>query len=225
MKILVGANSSLSESLCRSFQDAQLIVVGRDKPNYIASINDKKIIFIKTDYEETDQLVNELQKYDNLEVIFVGIGAAPKLVINFESEQIAEEINKNVVFAVSLISKLLPKMLTKEFGRYIFIGSTESDKGVPGGAIYAIIKKSLEALSKNLAIEYGKFNISSNVIKIGFLENGYSNAIPTKYKDRIRERIPANKELQVQSIGNLIDFILTTPDINGGILNIDQGLY
>ena len=225
MKILIGANSNLAESLCRSFQDLQVVVVGQNKPDYIASINDKKIIFLKTNYEETDQLVSELQNYDNLEVIFVGIGSAPKLVINLEHEQIADEKNKNIVFAVRLVRKLLPKMLTEEFGRYIFFGSTESDKGVPGGAIYAIIKKSLEALSKNLAIEYGKFNISSNVIKIGFLENGYSSAIPTKYKDRIRERIPANKELQIQSIGDLIDFILVTPDINGGILNIDQGLY
>jgi len=225
MKILIGANSNLTESLCRSFQDSQVVVVGRNKPDYIASINDKKITFLKTNYEELDQLVGELQEYDNLQVIFVGIGSAPKLVISLNHEQIADETNKNIVFAVSLVSRLLPKMLKEEFGRYIFIGSTESDKGVPGGAIYAMIKKSLEALSKNLAIEYGKFNISSNMIKIGFLENGYSNAIPTKYKDRIRERIPSNKELQVQSIGDLIDLILATPDINGGILNIDQGLY
>ena len=225
MKILIGANSNLTESLCRSFQDLQVVVVGRNKPDYIDSIRGKKIIFLKTDYEETDQLVGELQSYDNLEVIFVGIGSAPNLVINLEHEQIADEIDRNIIFPVRLISKLLPKMLTQEFGRYIFIGSTESDKGVPGGAVYAMIKKSLEALSKNLAIEYGKFNISSNVIKIGFLENGYSSAIPAKYKDRIRERIPANQELQVQSISDLIEFTLATPDINGGILNIDQGLY
>jgi NAD(P)-dependent dehydrogenase (short-subunit alcohol dehydrogenase family) len=161
MKILIGANSNLTESLCRSFQDSQVVVVGRNKPDYIASINDKKIIFLKTDYKETDQLVGELQNYDNLQVIFVGIGSAPKLVIDLNHEQIADEANKNIVFAVSLVSRLLPKMLKEEFGRYIFIGSTESDKGVTGGAIYAIIKKSLEALSKNLAIEYGKFNISS----------------------------------------------------------------
>jgi 3-oxoacyl-[acyl-carrier protein] reductase len=225
MKILIGANSNLTESLCRSFQDSQVVVVGRNKPDYISSINDKKIIFLKTNYEELDQLAAELQEYDNLQVIFVGIGSVPKLVIDLNHEQIADETNKNIVFAVSLVSRLLPKMINEEFGRYIFIGSTESDKGVPGGAIYAMIKKSLEALSKNLAIEYGKFNISSNMIKIGFLENGYSNAIPTKYKDRIRERIPSNKDLQVQSIGDLIDLILATPDINGGILNIDQGLY
>jgi NADP-dependent 3-hydroxy acid dehydrogenase YdfG len=145
MKILIGANSNLTESLCRSFQDSQVVVVGRNKPDYIASINDKKIIFLKTNYEELDRLVEELQEYDNLQVIFVGIGSAPKLVISLNHEQIADETNKNIVFAVSLVSRLLPKMLKEEFGRYIFIGSTESDKGVPGGAIYAIIKKSLEA--------------------------------------------------------------------------------
>lgn len=225
MKILIGANSNLTESLCRSFQDSQVVVVGRNKPGYIDLINGERIIFLKTNYEDIDQLVGELQNYDKLEVIFLGIGSAPKLVINLEHEQIADEINRNIVFAVRLVSRLLPKMLTEEYGRFIFIGSTESDKGVPGGAMYAVIKRSLEAFSKNLAIEYGKFNISSNVIKIGFLENGYSSAIPAKYKDKIRERIPANKELQVQSIGDLIDLILSTPDINGGILNIDQGLY
>ena len=86
MKILIGANSYLTESLCRSFQDSQVVVVGRNKPGYIDLINGKRIIFLKTNYEDIDQLVGELQNYDNLEVIFLGIGSAPRLVINLEHE-------------------------------------------------------------------------------------------------------------------------------------------
>ena len=135
-----------------------------------------------------------------------------------------KEFSENVGFSQSVISEVLPGMMRNNFGRFIFIGSKISSMGVIGGASYEVIKSSQKGLSRTLAIEYARYGVTSNVIDIGFLENGYSEKLKSKAVERLKQRIPQTTKLNPNEIAETIKLILSSTSINGSVITVDQGI-
>jgi NAD(P)-dependent dehydrogenase (short-subunit alcohol dehydrogenase family) len=75
-----------------------------------------------------------------------------------------------------------------------------------------------------LAIEYARYGVTSNVIDIGFLENGYSAKLKSTAIERLRQRIPQTTKLDPNEIAETIKLILSSTSINGSVINVDQGI-
>lgn len=222
MKVLIGANAELTIRLVNEFKDKEdLVLVGRNVPPNI-DLNDK-LLFLKTDYSDISWC-SKVAKFDNLQIIFVGTNVRPDLLVNLEQKEVSEVLKFEIEFAINCVKFLIPEMLKKNYGRFIYMGSKESSRGVVGGGLYSIVKNAQIGLSRSTAVEYAKFGITSNVIQLGYLPFGYSTKLKSIEVDNLKKRIPTNKSLSVANIASLIETICESESINGAVIDVDQAV-
>ena len=101
---------------------------------------------------------------------------------------------------------VVPSMMAQKWGRVIHI-SSRAHYGNPGQTNYSAAKAGLIGFSRALALEQGKFNITSNAIAPGFIETELVKALPTY--ERIKEAALAR---------NSMPYVGTPEDVASAIL-------
>ena len=82
----------------------------------------------------------------------------------------------------------------------------------------------MNGLSASLATEYGKFNITSNILSLGYFKSNLWQAIPNKIKKERLKDIPSRKLGSIKNISNAIEFIINSEYVNKSIIKIDGGI-
>lgn len=65
---------------------------------------------------------------------------------------------------------LLPAMRRRRWGRIVIVGSLVGATGARGNGIYSTLKAAQEALARGLALDYGPFGVTANVVAPGFID-------------------------------------------------------
>ncbi len=104
-----------------------------------------------------------------------------------------EAISGDLLGNIKLIKALLPHMLDKKFGRIIFISSLSSQMGTSLYSGYIAAKSGMEGIIRNLAVEYSKYNILSNSIRLGLIKTNRNRAV---WKRDSYQKIVSNIVLQ-----------------------------
>jgi len=224
MILIIGANSAITPNLIPFLNDKTIVLSGRSKPDFSQKFDNLgfKLSFIPTDYCDASKVVQALPDSEKLTVLFAGISSEPTLLINLDQNQIESELLSNLKFSTELVSLLIPKMISNHFGRFVFLGSKESSRGVAGGAIYAMIKQAQIGLSRTIAVECARFGITSNVLQLGLLNDGYSKKMQLKEIEKLRARIPTKNQLEYKDISHQINVLIEATGINGAVIDIDQ---
>ena len=217
MKIIIGANAFLSNCLLEEWHKQNILLVGR-KPSQ--KILEYKLNFIETNYANAKEVSAILRNQTKMEVIFAGISSEPALIIDANPAKLMNDFELNVIFSLEIIKYLLPEMIRQNYGRFIFIGSQESDLGVIGGVGYSIIKNSQKAINTNLAIEYRRFNITSNIVRIGYLGEGYSSKLPAKRKKELFVANNGGFRTNPKHVAKAIDEVLSDKNMNGKTFDV-----
>ena len=79
-------------------------------------------------------------------------------------------------------------------------------------------------MSRVLAKEYARFNITSNVLVLGSFEEGLFNTLSDNLKNKLLEQIPSKQLGKVSNIANAVDFLIKSEYVNGAVINIDGGM-
>jgi 3-oxoacyl-[acyl-carrier protein] reductase len=139
----------------------------------------------------------------------------------------------NKVLAVNLtgpflcIKHILPIMRENNWGRIINISSVVPQIGVAGTAAYSVSKSGLAGLTKTVAKETSKNNITINTISLGYFDAGMLYQIPEEMRDQIRNTIPKKSFGNPMEIVQCMLFLCNenASYITGQIININGGLY
>lgn len=130
----------------------------------------------------------------------------------------------NLRGAFLLTRALLPVMIQERWGRIIHISSVAGMQGHVGTIAYATSKSGLVGMSRVLAREYARFNITSNILVLGYFEQGLAIDLPDDLKRKMADQIPSKQFGKVSNIANAIDFLIKSEYVNGALINIDGGL-
>lgn len=111
-------------------------------------------------------------------------------------------------------------------GRIINISSIIGSRGYTGLAAYSASKAGLDGLTRALARENGRRNITVNSIAPGYLDTEMSSALSAKKRDQIIRRTPMQRLGTVEDITPAISFLLSNDAafITGQTLTIDGGI-
>jgi 2-hydroxycyclohexanecarboxyl-CoA dehydrogenase len=138
----------------------------------------------------------------------------------------------NLTGALHMHHAVLPGMVARGGGRIVNIASDAARGGSSGEAVYAACKGGLVALSKTLAREHARHNITVNVVcpgptdtalLAGFAE-GASN--PEKLMEAFKKAIPLGRIGQPDDLAGAIVF-LSSGDasfITGQVISVSGGL-
>ena len=122
-------------------------------------------------------------------------------------------------------------MVKQKYGRIINISST-SALGNRGQANYATAKAGLQGLTKTLAIELGKYGITTNAVAPGFIETEMTretaSRIGISFEQLIEaslSQIPAGRSGKPDDIANAVAFFADEKSsyVNGQVLYVAGG--
>ena len=226
MIIIVGGNSSLTNSLLQAFGNENKFALFCRKPPEIPIEFKEVVTYQNTDYVDSKIAVENCFKFNDgkLVVIWVATPFPRQLMVNMDTKDQEDSIKTGVQYPVAVTTGLIPKMMEARFGRFIFIGSSLAKMGDQGSGIYTIVKGAQKALSRAIAVEYGRFGITSNVLDIGPLENGLAVGLPESRISEYRQRTPSKQFTQRSHIANLAKFLVANQSINGEVIDVDVGM-
>jgi gluconate 5-dehydrogenase len=111
-----------------------------------------------------------------------------------EPEAFARLIDVDLSAAHALITRVVPGMIERGWGRLILVTSIAGDLAVPGAASYIAAKGGLAALARALAAELGDKGITSNALSPGFFATETNAKLAASPQgQRQRERCPAKR--------------------------------
>ncbi len=225
MIILTGASGGIGQQIIKPLSkfDNVIGIYNLTKPK----IDLKNVSFIKIDLLKEKEILKFIKKIGSSEKNITLINCAgvkkDNLIINQSYKQWKSIIDLNLNTSFLLSKHLLRKMIFNQWGRVIFISSSGARNGDLGTGAYSSSKTGLIGLSKVISKEYGKYNITSNIIELGAFDTGMYKKLNQKIRNKIIKKIPADKLGQKEDIVNTIKFIIDTSFINGSVVKIDGG--
>ena len=114
-------------------------------------------------------------------------------------------------------------------GQILNISATLHYTGTPLQIHVSAAKAGVDALTRQLAVEWGRYGIRSNAIAPGPIEDteGMSRLVPEPVKEKLRRAIPLGRFGRIHDIEQAALFLCSDAAsyINGAILVVDGGQW
>ena len=235
-KILItGATGGIGNSLVKKYVELEgTILATGTKEDRLEEIKKKfpKINVIKFDisnHSKIEEFVdNAALELGGLDVLINNAGMnMDNLSLRMKDEEWKNVININLSSTFLLSKYSIKKMLKNKFGRIVNITSVVGHTGNLGQSNYSASKAGIIGMSKSLAIEYAKKNITINCVSPGFILSDMTMNIAEKVKLYLTSRIPMGKLGTGEDVSNSAAFLSSEQAsyITGETLHVNGGMY
>ena len=145
------------------------------------------------------------------------------LLINVKKNQIKNIFQSNLNEPINLLKEIIPHMMRNKFGRVIFVSSSAVENGFPGNIAYSTTKSALMGLSGTISKEYKNFNITCNIISLGYFDTKMWKSLSNSKRDSLLKNTLSQKLGNPLSIYELIKLIIKFKEINLSKIYLDGG--
>lgn len=234
--IITGGARGIGKGIARSFVEAGARVVIADllEQEGRATAAELGAKFVRTDVTSADQV------QDLVAQVVAQHGGLDTLVNNamwFEFKQITEmdeaswdrTLNVGLKSVFLLCKYGLPQLIERGGGSVINISSPNGIISNPGFPAYSAAKGGLNALTRNLAIDYGPKGVRTNAICPGFIETERARELamlnPGDYAAAV-DCHPVGRVGRPEDVGAMAVFLASDAAgfVNGAVLTVDGGL-
>lgn len=173
-----------------------------------------------------NDLKNLLEKLNENFLTWIHFGAIREqsLLIDNDLESIQKSIDINFLPNFYAVKYLTPKMISKKFGRFIFVNSSKANLGDVGSFAYSLGKGCNNTLQKNIVLELSRFNITSNTLFLGYFDTNMWKNLDPIIKKKLISEVPNKSLSDINSISSTIDYLINNPSVNNAKIKIDNGL-
>ena len=149
------------------------------------------------------------------------------LSLRMKDEEWKKVIDINLTSTFLLSKYSIKKMLKNKFGRVVNITSVVGHTGNLGQANYAASKSVIIGMSKSLAMEYAKKNITVNCVSPGFIDTSMTKSLAEKVRLFLTSRIPMGRLGTGEDVSNCVVFLSSDEAsyITGETLHVNGGMY
>ena len=234
--ILTGATGGIGNSILDKLISvgANVLATGtnQEKLNVIQNKH-PNVKVQKFDLSNHDEIENFINKsYDifgnKIDILINNAGITKdNLSIRMKDEEWNNVIDINLTSTFLLSKYAIKKMLKNKKGKIINITSVVGHTGNIGQANYAASKAGVVAMSKSLALEYGKKNIKVNCVSPGFINTDMTKKIEDEYKNVLKSKIPLDRFGEPNDIANTVVFLCSdlSDYITGETIHVNGGMY
>ena len=234
--ILTGATGVIGNSILNKLIEggARMLATGTNEEN-LNKIQDKyKTInvlkFDMADHKKIEQFVEDCNKVlsNKIDVLVNNAGITlDNLSIRMKDEEWKKVIDLNLTSTFLITKNVIKKMLKYRNGKIINVTSVVGHSGNIGQANYAASKAGIIAMSKSMALEYGKKNITVNCVSPGFIISNMTNKITEEHTELLKSRISLNKFGNPDDVANTIAFLSSNlaDYITGETIHVNGGMY
>jgi NAD(P)-dependent dehydrogenase (short-subunit alcohol dehydrogenase family) len=162
-----------------------------------------------------------------------GIEGTQNLTEDFGSAEFARVLSVNLQGVFYGMAAVLPVMRRQGHGSIVNTASVGGIRGIGNQSGYAAAKHGVVGLTRNSAVEYGRFGISINAIAPGaimtaMVEGSLKQIDEDNWEAVGRQLVsvnPMQRFGEVAEVAALVAFLLSgeAPFINGAVITIDGG--
>lgn len=131
-------------------------------------------------------------------------------------------IEAGLIGPFRLCQATLPHM--GEGGAIVNIGAVVGRRGFPGDTPYGSAKAGLEGLTRSLAIELARDQITANVVVPGFTETEMTGELDERAREKIIKGIPLRRPAEADEIAQVVEWVSDSRYMTGSIVHVDGGL-
>ena len=149
------------------------------------------------------------------------------LSLRMKEEEWKKVIDINLGSTFFLCKNAIKKMLRNKYGRIVNITSVVGHTGNLGQSNYSASKAAIIGMSKSLAIEYAKKNITINCVSPGFIQSKMTDNIVESIKAVLTSKIPMSKLGTGEDVSNTVAFLSSDAAsyITGETIHVNGGMY
>tara|TARA_A100001388_G_scaffold265956_1_gene238592 strand:+ start:238 stop:972 length:735 start_codon:yes stop_codon:yes gene_type:complete len=191
--------------------------------------NIKTIKFDISNHDEIEKLIdNASSMLEGLDILINNAGITmDNLSLRMKKDDWEKVININLSSTFYLCKFAIKKMLKNKYGRITNITSVVGHTGNIGQSNYSASKAGIIGMSKSLAIEYAKKNITVNCVSPGFIQTKMTDKISEDMKSILISRVPMNKLGTGVDVSNTVAFLSSDAAsyITGETIHVNGGMY
>ena len=118
-------------------------------------------------------------------------------------------------------------MSEQGYGRIVNISSASGQMGNIGQVNYAASKGGVISVTKTLAKELARFNITVNAVAPGYIKTPMTEAVPEKVEKYLVGQIPLGRVGEADDVAQAVAFLASDAAayITGQVLAVNGGLY
>ena len=234
--ILTGATGVIGNSILDKLISAgsNVLATGTNEQKLkIIKDKHKNLNILKFDvnnHDKIDEFVEDCNKIfsDKIDVLINNAGITQdNLSIRMKEEEWKKVIDINLTSTFLITKNVIKKMLKSKNGKIINVTSIVGHTGNIGQANYSASKAGIIAMSKSLALEYGKKNITVNCVSPGFIVSDMTAKISEEHTNLMKSRISLNKFGSPGDVANSIAFLSSNLSdyITGETIHVNGGMY
>ena len=183
-----------------------------------------------SDHKNIDQFVEDSNKIlsNKIDILINNAGITKdNLSIRMKEEEWKKVIDINLTSTFLITKSVIKKMLKFKKGKIINVTSVVGHTGNIGQVNYAASKAGIVAMSKSLALEYGKKNITVNSVSPGFIISDMTAKISEEHTELMKSRISLDKFGTPEDVANSIAFLSSNLSdyITGETIHVNGGMY
>ena len=238
LAVVTGAARGIGRAIVLELLRQDRIVAGLDiNAEQLGELEDvvKKadftVIAKRVDITDTDQLTETLEslasEYGGIGILVNNAGITrDKLMMQMKEEDFDRVINVNLRAAFIATAIAVRSMVRNKFGRIVNLSSVAGVMGQAGSSNYAASKAGLIGMTKSIAREVGKKNVTANCIAPGFIMTEMTEVLPDAVKNAAKQIIPVRRFGHVEDVARAVAFLAGDQAgyITGQVLCVDGGM-
>ena len=185
---ITGATSGIGEACARKFaEDGYNLILTARRSDKLESIKTeleakgaevKTLVFDVRDAEAAKKAVESLNdKWQDIDVLINNAGLALGLDKEYEGnpDDWNTMIDTNIKGLLTMTRLIVPKMVKRNEGHVINIGSVAGDAAYANGNVYCATKAAVKAITDGLRIDVASSAVRVTNLKPGLVETNFSN--------------------------------------------------
>jgi len=233
--LITGASGGIGQDLVKKFVSLGANVLGTGTNTENLDKIKKKCPDIKVkkfDISEHSRISEFIDDVDlelgGLDILVNNAGKnMDNLSLRMKDDEWKKVIDINLTSTFLLSKYSIKKMLKNKYGRVVNITSVVGHTGNLGQSNYSASKAGIIGMSKSLAAEYAKKNVTINCVSPGLIVSNMTMNIAEKMKLYLTSRIPMGKLGTGEDVSNCVAFLSSehASYITGETIHVNGGMY
>lgn len=195
------------------------------------ALNQREVLAIQGDASkkaDAEAAVKQVvDKWGRLDILVNNAGVIKDgLLATMEPENWQLVIDNNLTSVYNFCQSAMRQMMSQRYGRIVNMSSVAAEYGNQGQVNYAASKGGIQGLTRCLATEVGRRNITVNAVAPGFIETDMTEAVRNMGGDKIKDMVPLRRLGKPEDIANAVTFLASDESgyITGHVLTVDGGM-